>query len=267
MPATTTHPSYLRLALQPVLDLHNGRIEYLEAYLRLSTQDHRTQLLAAEDDGSIIDLDMAVLALALPLLQRGYRLALNISPHTVLTRQAHFTQPLLALPAANRPIIEINDPYLLDDTEQARLATLLRGLPIGLNHYQGTAIENDVLASLKPAWAKFDGTALDNCATGLGCNTLQQALATCSQRGINLVITRIETAAQLEQIRYLCGARWGQGNFLASATERLDYPPALPPPIRSDGGTPEAQQPTAEACWHCLYSRLSSEQAILLSAS
>jgi EAL domain-containing protein (putative c-di-GMP-specific phosphodiesterase class I) len=259
----TVSPS-LQLAFQPVIDLHDGRIEYLETYLRLPTPGHRAQLLAAEEDGSIVDLDMAVLALALPLLRRGHRLALNVSPRTVLSRRDDFTGPLLALPEEARPIIEINDPYLLEDHEQQRLAALLQGLPIGLNHYQGSALENEVLAIFKPTWVKLDGAPLDSCFSELGCNALQQALSICGKLNINLVITRIETAEQLAHVRHLCGARWGQGNFLAAAGASPDYPPYLSLPTVPEHNA-VCSQPKAEACWHCLYSRLSEQPVTLLA--
>lgn len=254
----------LQLAFQPVIDLHDGRIDYLETYLRLPAPDQRAQLLAAEEDGSIVNLDMAVLEMALPLLRRGHRLALNVSPRTVLSRRGDFTDALLALPEALRPIIEINEPYLLEDSEQLRLAALLQGLPIGLNHYQGSALENEVLAIFKPTWVKLDGAPLDSCFSDLGCNALQQALSICGKLAINLVITRIETAEQLAHVRHLCGARWGQGNFLAAAGASPSYPPYLSLPA-----TPEhsaiCSKPKAEACWHCLYSRLSEQPITLLA--
>lgn len=261
-------PTPLRLAFQPVLDLHDGRVEYLETYLRLPAPDPRAQLLAAEEDGSIVDLDLAVLEMALPLLRRGHRLALNVSPRTVLAHQTRFTDALLALPVRARPIIEINDPYLLDDTEQIRLAALLRGLPVGLNHYQGSALENDVLAIFKPSWVKLDGASLDSCFSDLGCNALQQALSTCGKLAINLVITRIEMAEHLAQVRQVCGARWGQGHFLAGESASPDYPEALALPASTEAGPAARQrQPNAEACWHCLYSRLSEQPGTLLAAS
>ncbi len=192
-------------------------------------------------------------------MQRGHRLALNVSPHTVLGLHCEFTQPLLALPEAARPIIEINDPYLLNPYELGRLAGLLQGLPVGLNHYQGTTFENEVLTTLQPAWVKLDSTSLDSYFAGLGCNALQQALSTCNRLAVRLVITRIETAGQLAHVRNLCGIRWGQGRLLAQETDSADYPAFLPLPQTVEIHPPQQFMPSAEGCWHCLYSRLAGE--------
>lgn len=252
------------LAFQPIIDLHSGRVEYLETYLRLASHDHRARLLAAENDGSIAELDLRVLDLALPLLNGDRRLALNVSPHTILSQPQRFLGPLLALPEKLRPIIEINDPYLLESSEQIRLAGLLDGITIGLNHYQGTALETEVLTTIKPRWVKLDSAPIESTFADQGCNLLQQALNITRKLGVDLVITRIEDAERLAHIRHLCGARWGQGNHLARESDSLDFPVALPLP--SLDGNLRAPGAHTEACWHCLYSRLSGQDACLQAA-
>lgn len=254
-PLNTTQAS---LAFQPIIDLHSGRIAYLETYLRLATHDQRARIEEAENDGSIAELDLYVLSQALPLMHNGHRLALNISPQTVFRQQERFTAPLLALPAAKRPIIEINDPYLLEVDDQRRLAKILHGLEIGLNHYQGTALENEVLTTIQPHWVKLDGAPIDSTFADQGCNQLQQALTVCQRQRIELVITRIENAERLAHIRHLCGARWGQGYYLAGESSSPDFPPHLPLPLL-DGNLRPPPAGNAEACWHCLYSRLSGD--------
>ncbi len=246
------------LAFQPIIDLQSGRVEYLETYLRLATHDHRSQIIAAENDGSIAELDLMVLALALPLLHNGHRLALNVSPTTILGQTERFVGPLLALPPAARPVIEINDPYLLEPDQQIRLAHLLRGLTIGLNHYQGTALETDVLRNMKPRWVKLDSGPIESTFADQGCNLLQQALTTTQKLGIELVITRIENAERLAHTRHLCGARWGQGYHLAGESNAPDFPEYLPLPAL-DGNLRAPTTAQTEACWHCLYSRLSDQ--------
>lgn len=130
----------------------------------------------------------------------------------------------------------------------------LQGLPIALNHYSGSALEDELLTAFNPAWVKLDGATLASHLAGHGCNELQRALSHCQHRGIRLVITRIETPEQLEQVRTLCGIRWGQGYLLGQETATPLTETSIPLPL-IDEGRRDALSHT-EGCWHCVYSRL-----------
>lgn len=242
------------LSFQPVVDLQNGQTAYVEVYV--AQRELRQQ---AEVDGSIAALDLAVLARCLPLLAGGLRLALNVSPHTLLERGNDFLPPLLALPPAQRPLLEINDAYLLSGAECVALSRLTAGLALGLNDYQGTGLEDELLANLRPRWAKLDGDCLRKQLAGHGCHALQQAVTSCQRHGVQLAVTRIETPVQLELVRRLCGLRWGQGRLLAAERDTPHFPAVLPLPA-SDAAMPLTGM-HAESCWHCLYSRLLEEDA------
>lgn len=240
------------LSFQPVLDLRDGRIEYIEVY----AQDRRLRQLA-EADGSMAAFDLAVLRQCLPLLATGHRLALNVSPSTLLTSPDAYLPPLLELPPERRPLLELNDAYLLPPETLTALRTQLAALDLGLNHYQGTALEDELLELCRPVWAKLDGDCLRQQLAGHGCNALQQAVASCQRYGVRLAVTRVETPDQLLLTQRLCGLRWGQGRLLAAEQATPDFPARLPLPQ-----LPELIPTTAlhaESCWHCLYSRLLAE--------
>lgn len=240
------------LSFQPVVDLRDGSVAYIEVYAQ--ERELRQQ---AEADGSIAALDRAVLRLCLPLCMQGYRLALNVSPVTLLNNSDDFIHPLLALPVEQRPLIELNDAYLLGPEQLSTVCQLLSGLPVGLNHYQGTALEDELLAAGRPSWAKLDGDCLRQQLAGHGCHAMQQAVASCQQYGVKLAVTRVETAMQWQLIRRLCGLRWGQGRLLAPEQASPDFPSRLSlPPVSETAQVPGMH---AESCWHCLYSRLLEE--------
>ena len=212
--------SRMRIELQPIVDLNEGRISGVEALLRIRAEPVRTPdvwLAEAAAAGLHLDMEMAALQLALDQLQLmpdGVYLACNLSPDSIT---APSVTEALRQAASPGLVVEITEHAAVDDYD--RLGTSLRGV-----RSQGCRLAVDDAGSgfaslrhilrLEPDIIKIDMSL----TRGIDHDPNRRALAAAmislaGEMGASIVAEGIECEPELDTLRDL-GVGLGQGNYL-----------------------------------------------------
>jgi EAL domain-containing protein (putative c-di-GMP-specific phosphodiesterase class I) len=226
-------PGGLRVMLQPIVNITNGRAVGVEALARFPgyTGSPSEMFSCAAAAGIGVALELAAITAALGLLEHvpdDVYLAVNASPDAVADPRL---QELLARAPGERLVLELTEHVAF--TDHAQLMTQLaglrrRGVRIAVDDTgSGFASLQNVLA-IAPDVIKLDLALV----TGIDRDPVRRALARAltafaAECGATLVAEGIETRGELETLRAL-GVTLGQGYYLSrpalAADLKLDTP-------------------------------------------
>ena len=232
---TCTAPGGLRVVVQPIVDLVEGRAAGVEALARFPRWDGGSPadvFAAAHEVGRGAELELAAIdaALALlPALPAGTYLSINASPGTVLDERL---LRRVAQAPRGRIVMELTEHVAVSDYPPL-LAALDRLAKLGVavavdDAGSGFASLQHVL-TVSPQVIKLDVALV----RGIDSDPSRRALARAmvlfaDELGARLVAEGVETAAELRTLREL-GVRYGQGFHLARPAPVEQQVLLLPP--------------------------------------
>jgi EAL domain-containing protein (putative c-di-GMP-specific phosphodiesterase class I) len=208
------------MAYQPVVDVADGRVVFVEALARFDSEPYRSPDLWFRDawqSGLGAELELAAVEAALADLDRlpdGARLAVNLSP-PVVTRPR--LRHLLGSADPSRVVIELTEHAAIDDYPRVRntLASLRDlGVRLAVDDTGAGFASLSHIIKLAPDLIKLDYELIH----GIASDPVRRSLATAivgfaADIGSDIVAEGIETADELDVVRTL-GIRYGQGYLL-----------------------------------------------------
>ena len=227
----------LEMALQPIVDLHSGRVVGVESLARFA--DHRPPDLhfaEATTPRRRLALELAAVRAGLARIRElplDAYLTVNVSPDTAATREL---ASILADAPASRIVLELTEHSPVGDYEAlgSALAGLrARGLRVAVDDAcAGFASMRHVLA-LRPDVIKLDVSITRGIDADPQRRELVRALVQFSRAtGCTLVAEGIETVEELAEVRRL-GVGCGQGFWLGRPDRSAAGPwQLLLPPLR-----------------------------------
>lgn len=214
--------SAVGIALQPIVDLRaQQRPAHYEALLRIerSTRfgsSHRDLITAAEQEGWIDEVDLAVMCEAVTILRTfpDASLSVNVSPRTIELAGDRVLKFLAACrDVTNRLTIEITETTPIKDcraTMRFIRSAKEQGCRLALDDYGNDSgfISRDLIIEVRPDYLKLDRIATES---DYGQKfILPLALDLAHQIGAEIVAEFIDTQEKVELILE-CGIRYAQG--------------------------------------------------------
>jgi EAL domain-containing protein (putative c-di-GMP-specific phosphodiesterase class I)/FixJ family two-component response regulator len=209
------------VALQPIIDLRDGRTVAFEALARFALEPTRTPpawLADAAELGRLTELDVAAARAALahlPRLPAGTQLTLNLLPATAGSED--FARLLPTGRACERIVVEITEHTPIDDYEAfaPNLERLRRrGVRIAIDDAGAGFASLRHILRLSPDIIKADMTLTRRIETDRAERALTRALISfAAEIGATVVAEGIESEAEVTALREL-GVAYGQGYHL-----------------------------------------------------
>jgi EAL domain-containing protein (putative c-di-GMP-specific phosphodiesterase class I) len=213
------------MAFQPVVDLHERRIDAHEALVRGVDGEGAGQILAQVNTENRYKFDQACRVKAIEMASRlamACTLNINFLPNAVYEPAACIRSTLEAAARTGFPLERITFEIVEqeDVAEAAHLRRIIseyrrNGFKVALDDF-GTGYSGLArLAELKPDIVKLDRFLIKDCdqdTTRLAIVTSMIAL--CRALGIKIVIEGVETKAEVAALQS-AGARFMQGFFFA----------------------------------------------------
>jgi MYXO-CTERM domain-containing protein len=211
----------VRVVVQPIADLLNGRVVGVEALVRFSAAVERTPdvwFAEAHQVGLGLELELKVVHKALELMEllpRDVYLAVNLSPDTIASPR--FAE-LMDGVATERIVLEVTEHAPVEDYGQ--LAKSLepfrtRGCRLAVDDAGAGFASFRHILRLNPDIIKLDMTLTRNIDRDPARRALASGLISfASDLGAKIIAEGVETTSELGALRTL-GVRLGQGYYLA----------------------------------------------------
>lgn len=220
--ALAMEPAHMRSVYQPIWDLVNNRLVGFEALTRFSCDPPRSPdqwFIEAASAGQGISMEIRAIQCALqglPQIPEGFYIAVNASPHTVVSPE--LSRVLLGLPL-KRLVLEITEHEEVDADLYNEIAHITRplrqaGLRVAVDDAgAGYACFKHIL-HLSPDIIKLDVSITRDIDSDFSRQALAAALVRFAEstRG-RLVAEGVETVAEIEALRQL-GVGLAQGYAL-----------------------------------------------------
>ena len=238
--------SFVRLALQPIVEASSGHPVAYEALLRSSHHLLRGPLevlAAADTHGKLDAVASLVVARAAEWLERmpePYKLFLNLHPRELADPISLSARLDPLRPWARRLVFEITErSRVLDFEAWATSTAILRdmGAELAVDDLGAGYSSLSVLAELKPDFIKVDMSIVRNIHADMHKRRLVGLLGEFSRAtGSILVAEGVETEPEAEALRET-GAHLLQGYYFGRpALEIPEFPPPLEAPLSAPAG-------------------------------
>jgi PAS domain S-box-containing protein len=209
----------IALVFQPIVELKTGRAIAYEALARFPGDPAHTPDRWFDDAWRVglgIPLELLavrVAATALPRLQRGVGLSINVSPPAVAAQG--FLQSLGD--DVDRVAVEITEHLRVDDYEEVsmKLAALRKaGGQVAIDDFGAGYASLQHILKMSPEWIKLDTSLTERIGRDSVAQALVRALVSFTDSiGVRVVAEGIENADGVEVLSDL-GIRFGQGFHL-----------------------------------------------------
>ena len=207
-PARTSLPS-LSVALQPIVELYDGKVVAVEALSRFAGQDPQSAFAEAYRTGVGPDLEAAAIRAALDCRPATGLVSINVSSEAIATRVVQD-----ALPAdLSGVMVEITETSDIERWEElSRVVDTLRrrGAIIAVDDWGQGYSNLDRLLRLRPEVVKLDMSLTRALDSDMHVAMVRSITAWAQSLGISVCAEGIETAQQWATLQQL-GVHLGQG--------------------------------------------------------
>jgi len=215
----------LRMVFQPIVQLDSRQVWGMEALARFDLEPHRTPdrwFADADTMGLRDEMEVAAVRLALealPLIDEGTCLSVNVSPRTVISRAL---EDFIDSERGPRVVFEITEHVHIPDYEALNTSLGVfrsRGVRVAIDDAGAGFASLRHILQVAPDVIKLDLSLTQNIHADPARRSLTKSLiAFAEEIGAMAVAEGIETQEQLDTLQSL-GASHGQGYFLGRPGE------------------------------------------------
>ncbi|WP_245215594.1 EAL domain-containing protein [Pararoseomonas baculiformis] len=213
------------MAFQPVIDLHESRIDSHEALVRGPAGEGAGSILAKVNESNLYAFDQACRVKAIEMASRlglDCHLNINFLPNAVYEPRACIRRTLEAAASTGFPLDRLTFELTEDEriADEAHIRGIIaeyrrHGFRIALDDF-GTGHSGLArLAALKPDCVKLDRAVVKDCDTDrVRLAIVASMVGLAREIGIKLVVEGVERIGEVEALR-AAGVRYMQGFYFA----------------------------------------------------